>query len=165
MKYYLSIGSNIENRLNYLKTGIYFLKRLGIVDKISKIYETVPVGVEEIQADYLNLVITLIAELSPPELLKELKSIEARLGRDIYRGHLKPRELDVDILFCDDLVFSSENLQIPHPGIANRRFVLIPLCDIAPELVHPVEGKSVSELLAQCTDTGEVHEFQTAIDF
>ena len=112
---------------------------------ISSVYETEPYGVKD-QDDFLNVVIKINMEYSPVDLFSLLKSIEKDLGREktIKWG---PREIDLDILFYNDLIYSDENLTIPHKGIAERDFVLAPLNEIDADLVHPVTGKKISELI------------------
>lgn len=120
------------------------------VTQQSSIYESEPVGFLE-QPWFLNVVIRIESKLTPRKLLRYCQSIEERLGRkrEIPKG---PRTIDIDILFYADLVVAEPDLTIPHPEIANRRFVLEPMNEIAPAFVHPVLKKTISELLAQCPD-------------
>lgn len=124
-----------------------------VVLEISPIYETRPWGYTD-QPDFLNQVIKAQTVLEPLDLLAYLKQREFRLGRTpTFKNG--PRVVDLDVLFYDDLVFDSPTLNIPHPGIPTRAFVLAPLTDIAPEYRHPVSGKTMQELLAG-VDSGEV---------
>jgi 2-amino-4-hydroxy-6-hydroxymethyldihydropteridine diphosphokinase len=118
----------------------------------SPVYETAPWGVTD-QPAFLNMVIKGKTRLSPRNLLKHLKLLENRLGRlpSIRYG---PRKIDMDILFYADLLFAAPELTLPHPRLHERAFVLVPLADIAPGLVHPVFGKNILQLLAEVDTTG-----------
>jgi 2-amino-4-hydroxy-6-hydroxymethyldihydropteridine diphosphokinase len=117
------------------------------VKTVSSIYESKPLG-NLVQENYLNGVIKIETELSPSELFVFLKEIEKELGR---KESVKwaDREIDLDILFYNDLIYKDDNITIPHIGIVDREFVLIPLCDIDPEFIHPVFGITVKKLSAQ----------------
>lgn len=142
---YLALGSNMGNRLANLKSAISNLPPQMDVKKKSSVYETPPWGYID-QPAFLNQVIMAETYLEPENLLSHLKRLETVLGREptFENG---PRVIDIDILFYDDLILDSPPLIIPHPRLHTRGFVLMPLNDIAPDLVHPVLGKSVSELL------------------
>lgn len=144
---YIGIGSNMGDRENYIKGAVEALKAHPFirVKKMSELMVTEPYGGVE-QEDFLNGALELETLLEPEELLEALHEIEnaADRKRDIHWG---PRTLDLDILFFDDICYRSETLVIPHPDLANRRFVLEPLAMIAPYMCHPVMGKTVSELL------------------
>lgn len=148
-KVFLSIGSNEGNRLKNILLSIMKISQLEdtYIENISSVYESEPYGVKE-QNFFLNLVILIQTKLSPRELFKNLKMIENDIGR-IDRGHWQPREIDIDILFYDKLIMKEENLQIPHADLHNRIFVLEPFCEIEPEFIHPVLGKSIKELFLQ----------------
>ncbi len=142
---FIGLGSNIEPRLDYLKSAIKELQVLGSGAKISSVYETAPVGGVP-QRDYLNAVVELHTALSPLELITRLKALEKSIGRkDRPRWH--EREIDLDLLFYGDLILDSDTLRLPHPEIPHRAFVLAPMCEIAPLFQHPILKKSVTELL------------------
>ena len=142
---YLSIGSNIGDRESNITNAVQKIKERGIlVYDVSPIYETEPYGVEE-QPKFLNAAIKISTKFRPEELLEKLLQIEKELGRE-RKERWGPRTLDLDILFYDDLILNEKNLIIPHTDMVNREFVLKPLSDIAPEVVHPVCQKTVLEL-------------------
>lgn len=142
---YLSLGSNLGERSAYLEEAITRLQAGGArVVRRSSTYETEPQDYLD-QPRFLNMAVEVETDLSPRELLALIQEIEAGLERQrtIPKG---PRTIDLDILFYGDVVMATEDLEIPHPRIAQRQFVLDPLNEIAPELRHPVTGKTVSEL-------------------
>lgn len=153
---YLSIGSNLGNRYKNIRYGIDRLLGLESSSVVSRssLYETEPVGYES-QDWFLNAVIKIETMLQPVELLMNLKSIEADSGRDFNQVRFGPRILDLDILLFDNLVVDSEKLVIPHPRMHERRFVLKPLCEIDPFLIHPVLNKSVAQLMESLGDSGQ----------
>lgn len=156
MRYvYLLCGSNMGNRQEYLNKAIGLINdRIGDVVKTSTLYESDAWG-EEQQDDFLNQAVIVESSIQPEALLAELKKIEAMLGRaETYRWG--PRTIDIDILFVGSLVYFTDHLQIPHASLEQRRFALMPLDEIAPDLVHPVSGFTVAELLERCEDTGSV---------
>ena len=142
---YLSIGANTGEREANLNQAIARLGELGRIDAISSFYETEPVEFTN-QPWFLNGVVLLETELSPGDLLTAALAIEQAMGR--YCTQSKgPRNIDIDILLYGDTVLQTEGLDIPHPGLPNRRFVLEPLAEIAPGVVHPVLRKTAQELL------------------
>lgn len=152
---YIALGSNLGDRLANIRKAIELMKREGIeiIDE-SSIYETEPVGYRE-QEWFLNSVIKGGTELSPRRLWKRLEKIEKSMGREreIKWG---PRIIDLDILFYENKVLNGKQLQIPHPELHKRKFVLVPLKQIAPKLVHPVLRKTISELLRDLKDNSQV---------
>jgi len=153
---FLSLGSNLGDRLGNLRRAVKRLKESDEieVEEISPVYETEPVGSQD-QGWFLNLVLRVQTSLEPLALLEQLLSVEDGMGRsrEKKRG---PRNIDLDILLFDDRVVKSERLTIPHPRMHERKFVLVPLTQIAPELLHPRLQKSVEELLTLCRDESEV---------
>jgi len=143
---YLALGSNLDNRLANLRQALAALPPQMEVKAKSHVYETPPWGYED-QPRFLNQVIKVITYLEPRPLLKHLKRLEVTLGRkaSFQNG---PRLIDIDILFYDDLILNTDSLIIPHPRLPERGFVLLPLMDIDPELVHPANKKSVREMAA-----------------
>jgi 2-amino-4-hydroxy-6-hydroxymethyldihydropteridine diphosphokinase len=153
---YLALGTNLGDRLANLNAAIEVLPPAVRVTALSPVYETPPWGYSD-QPDFLNQVVQGETEHSPLALLAALKQLEEALGRTpTFRNG--PRVIDLDILFYDDLVLDTPHLAIPHPRLAERAFVLAPLADLAPDLRHPVLGKTVKELL-QAVDSGPVKFF------
>lgn len=148
---YLILGSNLGDRRNVLlKASNLITLRLGQLVNKSAIYQTAPWGVKD-QPDYLNQVIKLITFLEPKDLLREVLAIEKELGR-IRHKKWESRLIDIDILLYDDIIINETDLIIPHPFLHLRKFVLTPLNEIAPHLIHPVLNKSVNELLMSLAD-------------
>lgn len=144
---YISIGSNLGDRKENCAHAIKLIERNGItVRKQSQMYETEPWGIKD-QPKFINMAIEVETDKKPEELLRVLKEIEKKVGRTetVKWG---PRVIDLDILFYDDLILKTENLEIPHPLLHERDFVLKPLCEIAPEKKHPIIGKTVREMAA-----------------
>ena len=156
---YLSLGSNIGDRQKYLeiaKKGIR--EQIGKIIIESGIYETEPWGFES-EDIFLNSVISVETMLDPSEILEIINKIETDCGRKRSHGHYISRTIDIDILFYDQLIIYQAELEIPHPLLHQRRFILIPLNEINPELIHPVNGKKIELLLKECEDKSEVRRF------
>lgn len=149
---YLGLGSNLGDRAAYLQSAIQELPPKIIVITKSPIYQTQPWGYSE-QEDFLNQVIQGETELQPYELLAYIKALEIWLGRTptFQNG---PRQIDIDILFYDDQILQSPDLNIPHSHLHERAFCLVPLADIAPDLVHPSLNQSVKEILTNLDRSG-----------
>lgn len=143
---YLALGSNLGNRLANLKQAVAALSPQMEVKAKSHVYETLPWDYED-QPKFLNQVIKVKTYLEPEPLLKHIKRLEVTLGRKASFPN-GPRLIDIDILFYDDLILNTASLAIPHPRLHERGFVLLPLMDIDPDLVHPANQKSVREMVA-----------------
>ena len=157
---YLSMGSNLGDRIANLRKAISSLPPKLIPLVQSSIYETEPWGYSE-QPVFLNMVVKGETELGPHDLLDFLKQLEVSIGRrETFR--FGPRFIDLDILFYDDLVLETPDLVIPHPRIAERAFVLVPLAEIAPDLYHPAVGKSIQGLKSN-VETSGIKLFQSTI--
>jgi len=143
---YVGIGSNLGDREKNCSRSIDLLERNGIVVRQrSSLYETMPWGVKD-QPLFLNMVIEVETELKPQELLELLKNVEIEVGRE-KSSRWGPRTIDLDILLYDDITLNEDTLTIPHPFLHKRDFVLIPLCEIAPDVKHPVLQLRMHELL------------------
>ena len=156
-KVYLSLGSNLGDRAKNLREAIAALPKAGIdVTRISSVYETEPVDYLD-QPWFVNMAAEAETELAPAALLQALRGIETQMGsrKLIAKG---PRLIDMDILLCGDKVIDTPELQVPHPRMHLRRFVLEPLAEIAPNLRHPVLGLNVAEVLAQTPDKSVVRK-------
>ena len=153
---FLGLGGNIGNRLENLdKIREAIKSQCGEISKNSGIYETDAWGSES-SNKYLNQVVRLLTPLSPEKLLEKLLKIEHTLGRVRSAQQNSDRTADIDILVYNDAVILGEDIQIPHPRLHLRKFVLTPLCEIAPALIHPVLKKSIAALLDACNDTLQV---------
>lgn len=155
---YLLTGGNIGDRLmNLQQASLKIEKDAGTILKKSAIYETAAWGLTE-QDSFLNQILLISSSADAEDLLQTLLHIEQELGRKrmIKMG---PRNIDIDILFYNKEIISSPNLTVPHPQIANRRFVLIPLNEIAPAFVHPGLQKTIAQLLEVCPDDLEVKKY------
>ena len=151
---YLSLGTNLGQRQHNLLRTIAGLEEEMVITAVSPIYQTPPWGFTD-QPDFLNLCLAATTSLTPDDLLHFIKKLEKRLGRE-QAVRWGPRLIDIDILFYDDLVSRSEELTIPHPQVARRAFVLVPLADIAPDLVHPQTGQTVRQMVTAVDTSGVV---------
>jgi 2-amino-4-hydroxy-6-hydroxymethyldihydropteridine diphosphokinase len=148
---FLGLGSNLGDRAGFLGQAVVALEPLGKVTR-SRWYETAAVGLPGAPA-FLNGVVRLETDLAPDELLRKTREIERRLGRDPLR-RTGSRTVDIDILLYGRQVISRPGLEIPHPRLHQRAFVLVPLAELALNLVHPVLGKTVAEMLAEVDSAG-----------
>jgi 2-amino-4-hydroxy-6-hydroxymethyldihydropteridine diphosphokinase len=157
---YISFGSNIGDRNGNIRMALELIgEHPNIeIERVSSIYETEPFGRKD-QRWFLNGVVEITTSLSPEELLIELQDIEIRLGRK-REERWGPRRIDLDIILFDNLIIEGEDLKIPHPGLHNRRFVLTPLVELAPRLLHPRLNKTIEELLLEVGDRCEVKMWQ-----
>lgn len=148
---YLSIGGNIGDREKYLGKAVALLEKYcGPIIRRSAIYETAAWGKTD-QQDFLNQVLLLQSSLQPQALMKEILAIEKQMGRERTEKN-GPRIIDIDILFYNDLIIDQPGLIVPHPRISDRRFVLLPLTEIAETLPHPVIKKTIRQLLNESSD-------------
>ncbi len=159
-KTFISLGTNQGNRLFNLQKAINILnKEVGNLIFCSRVYETSSWGF--VSDDFLNCCVELTTSLSPYLLLKEFKRIESVLGRQskTIAGY-EARVIDIDILFFDDKIIEEPDLIIPHKALAERKFVLKPLADIAPDFIHPIFKTTISDLLVVCTDNSSINLFE-----
>ena len=154
---FLAVGSNVDDRYQNLKNGIHLINQhphIWVLNK-SYVYES-PAMYYSDQSDFYNMVIEIDTNLNPLELLKEIKKIELILGRNTENKKNMPRTLDLDILAIGDLLIHSKLLEIPHPKIAERKFVLKPWNDIDPDYSVPNYSAKVSELLENTEDNSDI---------
>ena len=146
--YHLGLGSNLGDRRRHIEDAVSFLRRCGRVLKRSAIYETTPVGMPGAGMFY-NQVLALATPLQPLELLARCREYEVSQGRDPEHSHYRDRAIDIDILLAGDRVIATAELVVPHPRLGERGFALVPLFEIAPKLVHPLEKVTVARLLSR----------------
>jgi 2-amino-4-hydroxy-6-hydroxymethyldihydropteridine diphosphokinase len=154
-KAYLLTGGNMGNRRETLQKALTLIEQYcGNIISLSSIYETAAWGKTD-QPSFFNQAMEIQTDLQPRQLLRRILKIETRIGR-IREGKYGPRIIDIDILLYNDEVHNYPLLKIPHPEMPNRRFVLVPMAEIAAEFIHPVLKKTIAELLAICPDKLEV---------
>lgn len=148
---YLSLGGNLGNTIEIFQNSMEILtKKVGKITQISSLYQTAAWGPIP-QNDFINQVIEVETKLSAPKLMDILLEIELQQGR-VRQERWGPRTLDLDIIFFGEQLISTENLEIPHPRMEDRKFVLIPMVEINPNLIHPISRKSIRQILLECKD-------------
>jgi len=161
---YLSLGSNQGRKLNNLQEAIFEIaESIGAIHKISSVYKTDSWGFKG--DDFYNICIAVSTYLPPEELLKNILNIEAKLGRKRKQNKkYTNRKIDIDILLFDDEIVFSKNIIIPHPRMLDRKFVLVPLAEIAGSTLHPIEKKTLNICLNNTIDTSEIHKISSKLE-
>ena len=153
---FLGIGTNLGDRESNLREAILKIEEhIGMVLKSSAVYETAPWGFDA-ENDFLNMVTEVSTSRTPDEIMKQILMIESMLGRDRSQDRYSSRVIDIDILLYDNLVIEQKGLKVPHRLMHERKFVLVPLCELAPDMVHPVLKKSMKVLLEECRDRSKI---------
>jgi len=157
-KVFLGLGTNMGERAENLRKAVQSIETdIGHVTKTSSVYETEPWGFHS-EEQFLNMVLCAETVHSPGEVLKRILTIEALLGRVRGGDQYVSRVIDIDILLYDDQIIEEESLKIPHPLLHERKFVLVPLCEIEPDLMLPGLGKTLQDLLKICPDNSKVQK-------
>ena len=157
---FLLTGGNLGNRLQNLQQAYKLIeKNCGHISRSSPVYKTAAWGFTE-QPDFYNQALQLETDLSAEKLMQELLAIEKNMGRE-REIKMGPRIIDIDVLLMNDFILNSSLITIPHPRLAERKFALAPLAEIAPDIIHPVLHKSIKELLAECKDNLPVYKIST----
>jgi 2-amino-4-hydroxy-6-hydroxymethyldihydropteridine diphosphokinase len=154
-KIYLSLGSNLRDRQENIRQALELLEHKGVrILQVSSFYETEPLYIVD-QPWFLNVAAEVQSELAPQSFFELLQQVELSLGRE-RKVRFGPRTIDIDILFYGNELFDHSALQIPHPRLQERKFVLVPMAELAPDFIHPVLKKSMSELLKKCSDSSKI---------
>jgi 2-amino-4-hydroxy-6-hydroxymethyldihydropteridine diphosphokinase len=154
------IGSNMGERMNHLERACVEIEReLGKIIQRSSIYETAPWGNID-QEKFLNRIIKIHSSIGAEQMMERILLIEKKMGR-VRTKKWEPRMIDIDILFYDNEIISTDNLVIPHPGLHLRKFTLVPLAELMPGYIHPVLKKSISDLLHDLNDSLEVKKMES----
>lgn len=162
---YIGLGSNLGDRVAYLRSGVNAIQHLGDSMSVSSVYESEPFGVsDEQQPMYLNMAVSIETKLAPEQLLAELVDIEQVNGRVRVRRN-ESRTLDLDVLMFGDEILDTPDLTVPHPRMHERTFVMLPLAEITPDSVHPVLQRTMSEIAAglSCQDVRCIGSLDTAL--
>ena len=160
----MSLGSNVGDRTDNLKNAINSIENLvGKVNKISKFYENPAIGFDG--DNFVNICIEVVTYLSPNELLNSLLNIENEYGRRrLKSGEYSSRIIDIDIIFYEDLIINQNGLVIPHPRMQSRHFVLIPMCDLNPNFIHPILGLETSKLLDELEIRNDIVDINFSLE-
>ena len=150
---YIGLGSNLGDRIRNLEGALQRFGSIGVLKAVSSTYETKPWGVDEYQPRYLNQVAVVQTTLDPLEIVTELLAIEYAMGR-VREEKNASRTLDLDLLLHGQTVLEASGVTVPHPRMHERAFVLIPLAEIAPELLHPVLNRTIRDLAADSDESG-----------
>ena len=161
---YLSLGSNVGDRTDNLKNAINSIENIvGKVNKISKFYENPAIGFDG--NNFVNICIEVFTYLSPNDLLKSLLNIENEYGRRrLKSGEYNSRIIDIDIIFYENLSINKNGLVIPHPRMQSRHFVLIPMCDLNPDFIHPILGLKNSKLLEELEIRNDIVDINFSLE-
>jgi len=163
-KVYLSLGTNLGDRIKLLAKATSLIKaRIGMVIKSSSIYETEPWGFHSDNL-FLNQVLLVETTSQPKIVLEEIQAIETEMGRTRKFPTYESRNIDIDILFYDDLIVKENSLEIPHPRLHERNFILIPFTEIAPEFIHPLFKLNIKKLQRTCLDRSSIRIFNDCLD-
>ncbi len=157
--YHLGLGTNLGDRGAHIEKAVAFLGGCGRVLKRSSVYETTPLAMAGAGL-FLNMALALESPLAPLALLAKCKEYEASQGRDLQDSHYRDRTIDIDILLAGGLILETPELTVPHPRLAERGFVLVPLFEIAPKLIHPLAKVSVAYLLSQLHSGEKIKSFE-----
>jgi len=158
---YIGLGANLGDRLATLNRAVEHMATLGVVESVSPVYETEPVGFVD-QPAFLNAVLCLATDRAPEKLMSNLLEIEQDLGR-VRSFPNAPRSVDLDLLLVGEMVIQTTELTVPHPRLQKRSFVLVPLSDIAPDIVHPVLGVTIRELLKRLAPVTGVCQIDSSL--
>ena len=155
---YLGIGSNLGDREANLQKALQELAQVGTIRRVSSMYESEPVGYRD-QPWFINMVCCIDTRMGPFDLLEAIKTIERDMGR-IPSFPNAPRIIDIDVLLCGEETIDSPQLTVPHPRMTERAFVLAPLVEIAPELMHPLRGQTFAQLLEELKTLEEIRKWR-----